>query len=1036
MIIQDIHAKIDIVGVAEWYTKLTKSGSNYTGSCPLHKEKTPSFMVSPAKNIFKCFGCGAGGDAITLVQKAEGLDFKETLKFMAKKLGISYDEKQATPEQIEKQNHLLSLKGIMKKATEIYAAELNNYPEVKEYAIKRFGQQSIEKYDIGFAPNEWHFLMQKLGELGYKLDLIKECGLIATSNNKDFDFFRNRLMIPVRDEQGNVITFAGRAMENDAKPKYLNGPETIMHIKSKTLFNLNNAKQQIREKSNVYVVEGHADVIKLDSLGVENVVSGGGTSFTIEQAKLLQKYTNTITGIPDGDDAGVKAIDAWAEKIITQGMNFAIVPLPYTKDKKTDPDSEFNSIDDFQKYKNKNSQDYIFYRAEQIADKVKNWPGKKLDYIKDMCGLLKFYSEDKQAVYVEHLSKKIKPKKAWTDQLKEINQDNKKEDKAYNIPADVKLDDFETYGFYASNNCYYFRNIKGLIYKASNFIMMPLFHVESIINSKRLFLITNEFHLKRIIELSQKDLISLSAFKLRVESLGNFVWLGTEIDLNRLKMFLYENTQSCIEVEQLGWQPKQKVWVWANGIFNGEFIPTSEMGIVQHNNINYYIPAYSNIYNSEDKLYVAEKKFIHLKGTISMEEYTKELVKVYGNNAVIGFCYYIATLFRDWLVAKNNFYPILNLFGPKGAGKTEMAVSLLQLFGHLPKGPNINSTSKPALADHISQFHNSLCHIDEYKNNLEFEKIEFLKGVWDGTGRTRMNMDKDKKKETTAVDCGLMLTGQEMPTADVALYSRLIFLTFTQYEYTDKEKENFNNLKDIERKGLTHITEELLHLRHKLIEKYDEKYSEVASAMLNKINNATVEDRIWKNWMIPIAVFASIEEQIKCSFNLQKVMDITAECIVRQNSEIKKSNELAVFFGLIEYMATDKLIEEEFDFKFQFTINASETMELKTPRTILYLNISRVIPLYRKYGHQMKENVLPVKTLEYYLRNDKSFVGMKVVKFKYHAKVIEENSMTCIREQYKSMRVMGFDYETLKNVFSCQLETNNIEKEETEEAPF
>jgi len=237
------------------------------------------------------------------------------------------------------------------------------------------------------------------------------------------------------------------------------------------------------------------------------------------------------------------------------------------------------------------------------------------------------------------------------------------------------------------------------------------------------------------------------AFKLRVESLGNFLWEAGDPELNKLKRYLYEKTDSCHEIVQLGWQ-KHGFFAWANGIYNGDFTATDKHGIVDHHGKKYYLPALSDIYEKEDTLFMNERRFTHTpKSNIGMYDYCSKLITVFGPNAKIAVSFYLATLYRDILVKKFNFFPILNLFGPKGAGKTELAVSIMAFFGRQAKGPNINNTSKAALADHVAQVSNACVHIDEYKNSIDYEKIEFLKGLWDCTGRTRMNMDKDKKRK-------------------------------------------------------------------------------------------------------------------------------------------------------------------------------------------------------------------------------------------------------------------------------------------------
>lgn len=627
-----------------------------------------------------------------------------------------------------------------------------------------------------------------------------------------------------------------------------------------------------------------------------------------------------------------------------------------------------------------------------------------------------------------------------------LNNSSEKEEKAINgsrIPAKINLADWEKYGFYADNNCYFFKT-NGAPKRGSNFTMEPLFHIASVINSKRLFKITNEFKVSPVIELQQKDLISLSSFKLRVESLGNFLFEGTEADLNKLKRSLYEKTQSCLEIIQLGWQ-KENFWAWCDGIFNDHFERTDHNGIVHHNEKNYYLPSASDIYKGEDSLFVSERRFKYTPGKISLHDYSVKLIKVFGDDAIFGLCFYIATLFRDHISKQFGFFPILNLFGPKGAGKTELAISLLQFFGPQTKGPNLTNTTKAALADHVALFSNACCHLDEYTNSLEYEKIEFLKGLWDGTGRTRMNMDKDKKKETTHVDCGIILSGQQMPTVDIALFSRLIFLAFSKYEFTVQEKVVFNELKDLEKLGLSHITHELLQHRKCFIKEFMENYNLASIELTKALNNVVIEDRIFRNWLIILASYRTLKNVIVVPWAYGDLLDIAAKLIIRQNQETKKSNELSIFWDIVEFHTNDGAIKEGVDFRVDYISKLkTDIITVETAWTpakkILFVNPSRIFQLYSIHGQKTKENILPLKTLTFYLMNSKAYLGKKLsVSFKVeeNKKVVEDSAGTADKAGKIVKKVtrrvttaMAFDYDML-NISILNIVGNQENDEET-----
>jgi DNA primase len=1021
---------LDINEVIGKYITLTNKGTNYQGICPFHEEKTPSFSVSPSRGIFKCFGCGKAGNAISFVMEFKKLDYISAVKTIAADHNINLLQEKDSTEYNEKHKSSELLYSANKFAYSWFQANLKSKENISalSYAQSRWSDEMIVDFGIGFAPDRWDGLKNWAKENGIKEDTLFETGLLTESNGKRFDYFRNRIIIPISNAGGRIIGFTGRDFSvNKDAPKYFNTRQTDIFSKGKILYGLNLAGKSIKAKGFAYLVEGNADVIRLHQIGKTNTVGSGGTSLTRDQISELKKLTGSITLIGDSDKPGKAAVLKNGKMIIETGMFCNVIELPGSEGKQ-DPDSFFTDSDQFEKYAENNTQDYIIWQAISQQERCKS-ADVKSKLVDELSFLITRLPSTSHEIYTEQLGKLIRPKKAWIDRMKQYMADEPKEEKkdaGNKIPDHIILSDWEKYGFYEDGNCYFFKTKDGPK-RGCNFTMEPLFHISSVLNSKRLYKITNEFGFSQVIELLQKDLISLSNFKLRVESLGNFLFEGTEYELNKLKRYLYEKTESCYEISQLGWQ-KEGFWAWCNGIYNSRFKETDRNGIVKHDEKNYYLPSSSDIYKAEDGLFVSERRFRFNPGKISLNDYAAKMINVYGENAMFGLCFYFASLFRDHIAKQFGFFPILNLFGPKGAGKTELAISLLQFFGHQSKGPNITNTTKAALADHVALFSNACCHIDEYKNNLEYEKIEFLKGLWDGTGRTRMNMDKDKKKETTHVDCGIMLSGQEMPTADIALFSRLIFLSFCKVEYTDKEKIAFNELKDLEKFGLSHITHELLQYRKHFIKEFIDNYK-LASLELNKaLNNVVIEDRIFRNWLIILAAYRTLKELITVPWEYEELLDTAGQLIIRQNQETKKSNELAIFWGIVEFLTNDGLIREDVDFRVDYISKLkTDKLTIETDwhpaKNILFLNHSRIFQLYRVHGQRAKENVLPLKTLEYYLMNSKEYLGRKLsVSFKVedNRRVVEDqeievntsgNSMKKVTRRITT--AMAFDYDLL-----------------------
>ncbi len=1033
---------LDIVTSIGAYTELKPTGSNFKGKCPIHQEKTPSFIVSPSKNIFKCFGCGKGGNLIDFIMELKGLKFIEALHLLARENNIPIPSRPLSPDQRKEELVKESILIANNSAMNYFADQLLDAKDpsallARKYALSRWPLETIKLWNIGFAPDQ--FQPHKYTS-NFKADILIHAGLLKESSRdkkKLYNYFRNRITIPVHDKYGRVIAFSARDISGkEDQPKYINTPDTPVYSKSRVLFGLHHASKSIRQKGFLYLVEGNPDVIKLHEIGIYNTVALSGTSLTPDQVYLISSLCKSVNIIGDSDPAGKKAVQRSADILIRSGIAVNIINLPQDEGK-NDPDSFFTDKKHFKDYLSGQGmpKDYIFFLAESWNKKANN-PDLKAKALDEIASLVVCFDDPSMhELYCSGLSKILLTKKAWNDKIKLLLKQQQPAASDDDLPPGVDSSRFLKYGFYENKNCYYFKTNKGIT-RGCNFVMKPLFHVPSVIKAKRLYEITNAVGYTQIIEFYQSDLVSLSRFKERVEGLGNYLWEAGEIELIKLKRYLYENTDTCIEISQLGWQ-KEGFWAWSNGIFNGTFKPVDKFGIVSCNEKNFYLPPFSLIYQQETNLFTSERKFIHREAKISLHDYSSLLMKVFGDNAMIALCFFFTTLFRDYIVSINNFFPLLNLFGPKGTGKTELAVSILQFFGKQSKGPNINNTSKPALANHVAQLANSCVHIDEYKNNIDFEKVEYLKGLWDGTGRNRMNMDKDKKMETTAVDCSIILSGQEMPTADIALFSRLIFLSFYRTEYTDKEKELFSQLKSIERAGLTHITHDILQHRDYFIENYKSHHEKVCNDINDKLGENTIEDRTFNNWSMILSAFSTLSDKINVPFSYDYLLSHATTQLLNQNTETKKGNEVSNFWKMIQYLNADGLIQEDVDYKVDgfLTLKTDKiNMTWDETKTIIFIQHSRIIPLYRKHGRMHGEQVLPANSIDYYLRNDKRFLGKKVVAFKHvDPKTGIEVTDSQGRKKRKITNAYAFLYDDLD--LSLTTETDDYDIDENSPLP-
>lgn len=1016
---------IDIVQVIQSDgVELRKAGRIMKGCCPFHNEKTPSFVVYPNTNTYKCFGCGEGGNAVSYVMKRRNMTFPEAIRHLGKMFNVDVEETKQTPEDEQIGKERESLRIIYKIAADFFANQLPKNQMAIDYARSRFADETIQRWGIGYADGEFQSLYLHLKSKGYSDAVLATTDLFRQNKRGGlYDFFRNRLMFPIYDRTGRVIAFSGRSLDG-SDPKYLNSSETCIYNKGKELFGLNFAIQAIRKYDVCVLVEGNADVVKLHQLNVNNVVAACGTALTDEQIDTIGRYTKNFCLLYDSDRAGQDATHRNAPRIISKGFNALTLTIPDGEHgEKQDPDTFFKSSKQFANFFTECKVDYIVGMATEKAENCANDATYKAKTIKDICKLIYNRPLNERAAMVESLSEQIPTKSLWNKTFKELDaeRDQKEREEMVNGRTKEQNECFMKYGFFIKKNCYHFQEPKGKgTFEGSNFILEPLFHIESTINAKRLYRLRNVYGIERVVEFPQKDLISISAFKLRCESLGNFRFDAGEYGLAKIKAHLYEQTKTCFEVAQLGWQ-KQGFFAWANGIFaDGVFQPISREGICTYKNENFYIPALSQFYENDDMLFQFERKFRHLPGTISMYDWLSTFCRVYRENSVVGFSFYLAALFRDIIVFHFRFFPILNIFGPKGTGKSEMAVSISKLFGDLPVGINMTNSTIAAMADHVSHTRNAVCHIDEYKNSVDYDKIEFLKGLWDGVGRNRMNMDKDKKKEMTAVDSGIMLTGQEMTTADIALFSRVIFTSFTKTKFTDEEKAIYGQLKDIEKSGLTHITNEVLTHREMFKEKYMDNFNEACEEMGKKINKSMIEDRIWRNWMVILAAFRTLKDVLTLPFNYEKVLAVMAGMIQRQNNETKANNEISNFWEIYSFLVKDGVLESGYDFRIEHVHKVkTDKVEIESEMTVIFIEKSRALQLYSKHCKSTGLKALPTPTMKYYLENSSEFLGEKVLKLKRRivnlqdrSSAFDNNGMTALQETI-STRLYCFNYDQL-----------------------
>lgn len=415
-VLEEIKSRLDIVDFISEYVHLKHAGQNWKGLCPFHSEKTPSFTVSPAKQIYHCFGCNSGGDIFSFLVKYENVSFPEAVSILAKKTGVVLKASQKDAVQTGEKEVLLNLH---KDAAAFYQQHLARNERAKQYLNKRGIDVEAQKlFSLGYAPKSWDALLNYLTGKGYKIDAIKKSGLVTQGTKGVYDIFRDRIMFPIYDLKGDVIAFGGRSIDGD-EPKYLNSPETIIFNKRRVLYGLHRAKDSIKETSYALFMEGYLDVITAHMHGFSNSVAPLGTALTEEHGKLIKRFVEDIVLVFDSDDAGRKAVKNAANILLENGLNVKILAFPDQED----PDS-------FLRKNGRDAFENLLQSPLTVIDFYMLQKGDKRLIAREVIETISRISDKiLQGYYVKMLSEKLRINELFViDELRKLKKTGRSED--------------------------------------------------------------------------------------------------------------------------------------------------------------------------------------------------------------------------------------------------------------------------------------------------------------------------------------------------------------------------------------------------------------------------------------------------------------------------------------------------------------------------------------------------------------------------------------------------------------------------------
>lgn len=1059
--IRQVHDRADIVDVVSRYVELKRFGSSYKACCPFHSERTPSFTVSPSRNRYKCFGCGKSGSPVDFIMELENMTYPEAIEHLAKMFGIQilHNEKPKTQEQIfkekEREAMLIAVARVQEFFTQQLVADTPEAAKAREYAYGRWGEQYCKESGIGYGPVSWSALTDFCRTECVDEHSLREVGILRPSqkSGKLFTMFRERVTIPITDRYGKIIGFTARYVGDDPdnNAKYINSSDSTIFHKGEVVFGLRTALRQASRSRRFIIVEGAPDVLKLQSdvVGLTETVATLGTEWSEAQFRQQQRYAPSLVFLPDADPPkngeaygpGTKAVMKNGLLALGLGFEVSVREIPLGQDEagnpvKQDPDSFITGADTFNAIEDVHFA--VWYGRKVLAacnsdtDRVK----ARGDICRDV--LAKISDEAILNHCLELLAKEWSKLKQWRDALQvargNLRREKRAKERESMSAAQKKMDEL---GIKIESGGYASYNKDGELERWTNFLMEPLYHITDGDNAIRLFRVRNERGVEKVIELRQEELVSLNRFQQRIESLGYFWFKGDIAKLLNLKDYLYSITDTAIQITKLGWNAAEEIYAFGDGIFADNVLyEVNDLGIVKLDGRVFYLPAFSKMHIDERDTFQFERSFsCREHGEVSLNEYVRRMVQVFGDNAKVGFAFLLGALFLDVVKRSSKRYALLNIFGRKGTGKTELGTALMSFFVKLNDPPSLATTSLASLNEMLSCAENNLVHLDEYKNELDLRKIELLKQIWGGSGQTKKNMDGDKKVQRTYVRSAVIITGQDAPTRDDALMSRVIHLQYHNPTFSQEAKRNFEEFQAIAARGVSHLTVQLLKLRKLFEADYAHHYSVCKRELMNALSEDKIEDRVMYNWLAPLAAFHTVQTSLDLPYSYRELFDICVGGIRRQNEQLKQHSDIAVFWQLLDsnHMQGKIVDGSHFTIKCQPTFQPvrKEEIEFGRPKKLLYLNLANVVAtLAQRVNGVLVVGKLDALSNESYLLTHPAYLGKRQERFvvlqpngQPEKRAVIKNGIT----EYKDVQVrplaMVFDYELLQESYELNLET-------------
>ncbi|MGN7786779.1 DNA primase [Niabella sp. 22666] len=1005
--------------IKHFVADLEHKGANWQGCCPFHGENTPSFTVSDAKGIFKCFGCGISGDAIEFVIQHERKTFTEAVITIANLVSIPVEMQEMTEEakkkyeerisEIEKQEKVLSY------VVPVYQKLLHNLSEdhPAKVWLKKSGYNAdvIAEWQIGWAGDEWNtvtgeLIKMDLWSAAEKLNISKR----SLSNDSNYDVYRKRIIFPIKDVSGKIVGIGGRLIDDQAgknAPKYLNPANCEIYNKSKVLYGLDKATKAIQDRKYAYVTEGYRATVSPHMAGITNTVATCGTALTEDQFKLLQRYTTHLVFWRDNDMSGFGSFVKSLPIALKLGFraDFAVY-------EGKQPDSYVQSL-----YRNNilcldepKREDGVIVYARHLMESVGEDAYRSAHAKQDILKLLaNVPNEIVRNNYLDQLAKKYKWKasdtknefKGLLDAI--ITEEDDEEESAVKFDAWVNEEDRDSFFEKGYLKVQRKKNGKPMVgyysfgpsgkTEITNFVVNPLFRVEADMESRYLSQIDNG-HKTAVLDIPARVFASIEQFQGYALAIGGaFLIYGNKNQWLRIATDLLHNYDSCTEIISLGWNPNgffayiDKVYIPGVGLKEYD-----KWGIFAHGDKKFLLPAAGEAYNSmkgeEGDMYKHLRFLTYKKSSINFQSWADRMYKVYGMKGSVGIAYVVLTIFRDLVFPIDNNCPHLYGFGEPSSGKSKWAESITAVFYFSRAAFNLNSGTDFGFAQYVASFRNCPAHENEF--DVEVVKQEWfqqIKGWYDGEGRQRGKIGgKKNAMEIQDVVSTIILTGQKLVTADDnSVVTRSLIEGFKTEEYTDEQRTQYDQLKMLERQGLNSVITELLQYRAEFEANYRDRFNNTLSNWRkHKSGASSLNQRIIQNYAHLSTCYGMVGEKVVMPIPSVEFDDYCYTKAVEWSGFIRSTDTLSEFWRTLEFLVGEDKVEEGWDFVVEehtdLTIapdrNNTESISFNEPTRIIFLRINNVHKLFQQaFRNRTGKEAMSLENIMHYFKSRKYFLG-------------------------------------------------------------